>query len=144
MARYVAVPAATKTRRRAQHTTIRPTTAPLSRQFQTAACVPPDRDDQQPKPLVSSVTRTARYDPRVLLVQPAIGGLRPARCRHHAGASEPTLPAMACPVGVVTDRDGAGRNARFSIVKTRPRSPRRPKMSLISPVSAFTVLVICS
>jgi hypothetical protein len=29
-------------------------------------------------------------------------------------------------------------------VKTNPRNPRRPKISLISPVSAFTVEVICS
>jgi hypothetical protein len=37
-----------------------------------------------------------------------------------------------------------GRNARFSMVKTRPRRPRRAKMSLISAFSAFTVVAICS
>jgi hypothetical protein len=37
-----------------------------------------------------------------------------------------------------------GRNARFPIVKARPRKPRRKKMSVISLISALTVVVICS
>jgi len=37
-----------------------------------------------------------------------------------------------------------GRNARFSMLETTPRKPRRPKISDNSLISAFTVVEICS